>query len=191
MKIIGRKSLLYWLRFPFAIYVVGFILSSVWIISLCIYYLFTKDLNKYITIENVNGIKYDYYKKVPIIVEKINFHYPFSGMAVQTDNSILNIIMAVIGLLSVIFILLSILYFIINITQEIIFTSKTINSLNILGYGLIFLGIVHIIIEYLDKTHHYGIGTPFLGIIIGIIILMIKEVFVKGKKIQEENDLTI
>ncbi len=191
MKIIGKNSLLYWLRIPFLIYFIGFTLSSIWIIGLCIYYLITKNLTKYISIEKVEEFKYDYFKKMPTIIEKINFHYPFSQMVVQTDNNTLNILMSVLGLLSVCFILYSILNFITSVTQELIFTPRTVKSLNVFGYGLIIIGLLHILVEYLDKNHHYGIGTPFLAIIIGLVILMIKEVFLRGKKIQEENDLTI
>ncbi len=126
-----------------------------------------------------------------LVVELINFKYPFSSMVVQTDNSTLSIIMTIIGLISVSFILWGVLNFINNLVKKNIFTKNTVKTLTVLGLGLIILGIVHIIIEYIDKTHHYGIGTPLLSILIGIIILFIREIFSEGKNIQEENDLTI
>ena len=191
MKLVGKNSVLYWLRIPFAIYVAGFILSSLWIILLATYYLFTNNTNSYISKNLIEKYKFDEGQKNELVVELINFKYPFSSMVVQTDNSTLSIIMTIIGLISVSFILWGVLNFINNLVKKNIFTKNTVKTLTVLGLGLIILGIVHIIIEYIDKTHHYGIGTPLLSILIGIIILFIREIFSEGKNIQEENDLTI
>lgn len=191
MKLIGKNSLLYWLRIPFAIYTLGFILSSVWIVSLALYHIITGEKNQYITNSIVEKFKYDDEDNFEKSVELINFKYPFSQMVMQTENNTLSIIMAIVGILSVCFILSGILYFVHNLSKETIFNKKTVHSLNILGLGLILLGLIHIIVEYIDKSHHYGVETPLLAILVGFIILLIKEIFVKGQRIQEENDLTI
>ena len=44
---------------PFAIYVAGFILSSLWIILLATYYLFTNNTNSYISKNLIEKYKFD------------------------------------------------------------------------------------------------------------------------------------
>ena len=124
MKLIGKNSVLYWLRIPFAIYVAGFILSSLWIILLATYYLFTNNTNSYISKNLIEKYKFDEGQKNELVVELINFKYPFSSMVVQTDNSTLSIIMTIIGLISVSFILWGVLNFINNLVKKNIFTKR-------------------------------------------------------------------
>mgnify|MGYP000355485655 CR=1 FL=1 len=73
--------------------------------------------------------------------------------------------------------------------------SRHIKNLKFLGYGLIVFGISTLLIDITDGfSHHYksyDLTPPFFYVLSGLILIFIKEIFVKARKIQEENDLTI
>ena len=194
MKILGKNSLLYWLKFPYAIYIAGFIINSFWIFGLMAYFSITDNINTFITKATINGFQYD--DEQPITkIEMIQFKYPFSKMCLATENSTEGILLAFIGLASICFLLFYIFKIISNLSKEEIFTTEIIKNLKFLGYGLIVFGISTLLIDITDgfSRHYksYDLTPPFFYVLSGLILIFIKEIFVKARKIQEENDLTI
>ncbi len=187
MKLLGKNSLLYWLKYPFGIYAVGFTLISIWILILMGVYLATDTTNQFVSIdhwesENNNGQKSS---------EIVQFHYPFSKMVLATENSTEGILLAFLGLFSLSFILIIVLKIIIELSQDNFFTHKAVQNFKTLGFGLLFFGIIHLIIDLLTSSNSFDLTPPSLFIITGLIFIFLKEIFAKGKEIQEENNLTI
>lgn len=181
MKIIGKNSLLYWLRVPFLIYVAGFLLLSMWIFGLMIIYAITKKTNQFITESTWNNSE----------TEIVQFHYPFSKMVLATENSLNGIGIAFLGLLSICFILFVALKLVFNFSKDDFFTSEAIKYFNLIGYGMIAFGIVQLAFDLITSYEKFDLTPPFFLALIGVVFLLIKEVFRKGKNIQDEIDLTI
>ena len=187
MKLLGKNSLLYWLKYPFGIYTFGFALISIWILILMGAYLITDTTNQFVSInhwesENNNGQKSS---------EIVQFHYPFSKMVLATENSTEGILLAFLGLFSLCFILIIVLKIIIELSKDNFFTYKAVQNFKILGFGLLFFGIIHLIIDLITSSYSFDFTPPFLFIITGFIFIFLKEIFAKGTKMQQENDLTI
>ena len=117
MKIIGKNSLIYWIRFPFLIFVLGFVLMSSWIFILMINFIITKSTNQFTTKSSWNLLN----KNQQTNSEIIQFHYPISKMVLATENSTEGICLAFIGLFSFCFILLFALKLIFKLSKDIIF----------------------------------------------------------------------
>lgn len=186
MKIIGKKSLLYWLRIPFSIYVYGFLSLSFWLFCLMLYYLLTKETNEFISLS-----QWENFRDLTDNNEVIQFHYPFTKMVLAAENSIEGIVIAFLGLGTICFILFISLQLVNQFSKESIFTSETIKNLNILGFGMLFIGVFYLFFDLMITPNKFDLTPPFFLSIIGIVILLVKEILARGKKIQEENDLTI
>ncbi|MCU7618285.1 DUF2975 domain-containing protein [Chryseobacterium sp. PBS4-4] len=187
MKLLGKNSLLFWLKYPFGIYAVGFTLISIWILILMGIYLITNTTNSFVSIdhwksENNNGQKNS---------EIVQFHYPFSKMVLATENSAEGIMLAFLGLVSLCFILIIVLKIIIELSKDDFFTHKAVQNFKILGFGMLFLGSVHLAVDIFTSPQSFDTTPPLIFIITGLIFIFLKEIFVKGRKMQEENDLTI
>lgn len=185
MKIIGKNSLLYWLRIPFAVYTVGFIMSCVWIIGLIALYFISGNLNSFTsqsTWANSN-------------TEIVQFKYPFTKMVMATENTSEGILLAAVGLLSFSFILFFAMKIFNQLSKEEIFTKSIIKDFKLLGFGMIAFGFVTMILDVTDgfnfNKKSFDLTPPFFYILVGFILIFLKEIFVKGQRIQEENDLTI
>jgi hypothetical protein len=187
MKLLGKNSLLYWLRYPFGIYTFGFTLMSIWILALMAIYSVSAKTNQFISTGHWK-IKNNNHQKSS---ETIQFHYPFSKMVLETENSTEGILLAFMGLLSVCFILIIVSKIIIELSQDNFFTDKAVQNFKILGFGLLAFGIIHLTIDLLTSSYNFDLMPPFLFIITGFIFIFLKEIFAKGKEMQEENDLTI
>lgn len=183
MKLIGTNSLVSCIKYPLIIYGVCFILSAAWIGGLIVYHLFSGNLNSMIS---VSEIKYNTTSD-----SIINFHYPFSKMVLTTHNSTEGIQLALIGILSVCFILWYATRIISQLSNEEIFTIRVINDFKTLSFGLIALGIITLIVDLTMSINKMDFTPPFFYILIGLILSFIKEIFVKGKNLQEQTDLTI
>ena len=179
MKIIGKNSLLYWLRIPFAIYVVGFILSSLWIFGLMFYHAFTQNYNSFITNRSIEHFKYDDDDKVEKTLNLIEFKYPFTKMCVATENTAEGIVMAFLGLLSFSFILFFALKIVLKLSNDQIFSAKIVRDFKFLGYGLICFGIIHIIVDLVTSVNRFDISSPFFYILTGLVLIFLKEIFYK------------
>lgn len=185
MKIIGKRSLLWWARYPFGIYTIGFSITSIWILGLMLIYFFTHQTNRFISPASGqnegNGLSSG----------NIRFHYPFTQMTLNTENSPEGLILAFLGLLSISFILIVALKIIIELSQDNFFTAKAVRNFKILGFGLVSLGIIHLLIDLVVSPQQYNPAQPLVFIVTGFILILMKEIFVKGKAIQDENDLVI
>ncbi|KQT15311.1 hypothetical protein ASG31_15400 [Chryseobacterium sp. Leaf404] len=187
MKLLGKNSLLYWLKYPFGIYTLGFTLISIWILGLMSVYAFTSSTNQFISLDNwktENNIQ-------QISSEIVQFHYPFTKMVLVTENSLEGVSLAFLGLASLCFILIIIFKILNELSKDNFFTENALNSFKILGFGLIVFGSIHLAIDLLTSSQRFDLTPPFLFIITGLIFIFLKEIFAKGRKIQEENDLTI
>jgi len=187
MKLLGKNSLLYWLKYPFGIYAIGFTLISTWILILMGIYLVKNQTNQFVSIDNWESKNYNDQKNSEIV----QFHYPFSKMVLATENSTEGILLAFMGLFAVCFILVIVLKIIIELSKDNFFTQKAVQNFKTLGFGLLFFGIIHLIIDLITSSYSFDFTPPFLFIITGFIFIFLKEIFAKGKKMQEENDLTI
>lgn len=187
MKIIGKNSLLYWLKYPFGIYTLGFTLVSIWIFSLMAIYSITNKTNQFTSISHWQSENNNHQKNLEII----QFHYPFSKMVLATENSTEGILLAFMGLLSVCFILVIVLKIINELSKDNFFTDKAVQNFKILGFGLLFFGIIHLLIDLVNSPHNFDLTPPFFFVITGLIFIFLKEIFARGKKMQEENELTI
>ncbi|UZT98350.1 DUF2975 domain-containing protein [Chryseobacterium fluminis] len=187
MKLLGKNALLYWLKYPFGIYTVGFISVSVWIFILMAVYSVTGKTNGFISIGQWKTGYIDHERQV----ETVRFHYPVSRMVLATENSSEGILLAFLGLLSICFILVTVLKIIIELSKDNFFTGKAIQNFKILGLGLLMFGAVQLIVNWLIASHNLDLTSSFLFILTGLIFMFLKEIFVKGKMMQDENDLTI
>lgn len=187
MKLLGKNSLLYWLKYPFGIYTFGFAIVSMWIFILMAIYSVTDNTNQFISIDNWQSDNNNHKKKLEIV----QFHYPFSKMVLATENSVEGISLAFVGLLSVCFILLIVFKIITELSKDNFFTDKAVQSFKFLGFGLLSFGIIHILIDLLNSPYNFDSTPPLLYIITGLIFIFLKEIFAKGQKMQEENELTI
>ncbi len=187
MKLLGKNSLLYWLRYPFGIYTLGFTLMSAWILVLMAVYSVTDKTNRFISVGHLKIENHSHQKNS----ETVQFHYPFSKMVLETENSAEGILLAFMGLLSICFILIIVSKIIIELSQDNFFTDKAVQNFKILGFGLLIFGVIHLTIDLLTSSYIFDLTPPFLFIITGFIFIFLKEIFAKGKKMQEENDLTI
>lgn len=183
MKIIGKNSLVYWLKFPFLIYVIGFSLSSLWIVGLVFYFLLTRNFNSVIT-----NYKFDIENHEKDVVQ---FKYPFSEMVVATENSTEGLLLAMIGLISIIFILIYAYKIVNQLSKEIIFTKTIVENFKILSFGLIFFGVIILLVDIMIERNKFDLTPSFFYILIGLLLLFVKEIFLKGETLQEQTDLTI
>lgn len=181
MKIIGKNSLIYWLRIPISIYVFAFLIVSAWIMSLMTYYSITQETNQFISIETWGENNSEY----------LQFHYPFTKMVLATSNTFEGIGFAFLGLIAICFILYYSLKIVFEISKEKIFSSTIIKYFNYLGLGLIILGAIMFLFDVLTSMNKIDFTPSVLFILIGLVLLLIKSIFIEGKNIQEENDLTI
>lgn len=187
MKLLGKNSLLNWLKYPFGIYAIGFTIISIWILILMGTYAVTNSSNQFTSIdhwksENNNGQKNS---------EIVQFHYPFSKMVLATENSTEGISLAFLGLVSLCFILITVLKIIIELSKDDFFTYKAVQNFKILGFGLLFFGCVHLAVDIFTSPQSFDTTPPLIFIITGLIFIFLKEIFVKGRKMQEETELTI
>nr|WP_314495433.1 DUF2975 domain-containing protein [uncultured Chryseobacterium sp.] len=181
MNITGKNSLLYWIKYPFGIYTVGFSILSLWILLLMIIYTITGAQNRYISFNHNQSGKND----------MIQFHYPFSTMVLSAENSLEGISLAFVGLISVCFILIIVFKISIELSKDQFFTDKAVRNFKILGFGLLCFGTIHFIIDLSTSSENFNLNPPLLFIITGCLFIFLKEIFAKGKMMQEENDLTI
>ena len=186
MRLLGKNSLVYWLKYPFAIYTFGFTLMSIWILILMGTFSVTAKTNRFVSIDNWQGNN-NYQTKTEIV----QFHYPFSKMVLATENSTEGILLAFIGLASISFILIIVLKIIIELSRDNFFTEKAVENFKTLGYGLLSFGVIHLAIDLFIESKKFDLTPPFFLIVTGLIFIFLKEIFSKGKKMQEENDLTI
>lgn len=183
MKIIGKNSLIYWLKLPYLIYVIGFSLASIWIMGLMIYFLFTKEFNSYIT---SNKFQYD-----GELVNTVEFRYPFSKMVLQSENSYESVVLALLGISSLVFILIQVYKIVNKLSKEMVFTKEIVSNFKTFSYGLIFFGLTILVTDITMGATRIDITPPFFYVLIGVLFLFIKEIFLKGTLLQEQTDLTI
>lgn len=187
MKLLGKNSLLYWLKYPFGIYTLGFTLISIWILGLMSVYAFTNSTNQFISLDKwTDGNHNEQIKS-----EMVQFHYPFTKMVLATENSVGGVSLAFLGLASLCFILIIVFKILNELSKDNFFTENAVKNFKILGFGLIIFGSIHFAIDLLTSSQRFDFTPPFLFIITGLIFIFLKEIFAKGRKIQEENDLTI
>lgn len=187
MKLLGKNSILYWIKYPFGIYAIGFTLMSIWILSLIIIYTFTSSINQFTSIDHWKNENHN----EQLNSEIVQFHYPFTKMVLATENSVQGISLAFLGLVSLSFILIVVFKILNELSKDNFFTETAVNSFRVLGFGLLFFGIIHLAIDLLTSSLKFDLTPPFLFILTGLIFIFLKEIFAKGKKMQEENDLTI
>lgn len=174
MKIVGKNSLIFWLKYPFAAFIAIFIAGALWILPLMMKYVFTAEQNRFTSVEDLT----------------VNFHYPFTTMVLSTENSLKGLLLAFSGIVGVCFILIISLNIICALSKENFFTQDAVRNLKILGFGLLLFGVSDVIIN-LIFPHHFNISSSVLYIISGFIFIFLKEIFAEGKKKQDENELTI
>ena len=179
MKIIGNKSLLFWVKYPFLIYTVGFVVSSVWICSLIAYHLITGRFTSFIIDKSLNGYAY------------IQFRYPFTKMVVATENSTEGMLLAFLGVGSVCFMLIYAYRIIRQLSGEHTFTANVVSDFGILSIGLITFGIVMLLIDLIVERNEFDFTPPLFYVVIGFVLLFVREIFAKGKTLQDQSDLTI
>ncbi|WBV50708.1 DUF2975 domain-containing protein [Chryseobacterium gambrini] len=191
MKIIGTNSLLYWLRIPFAIYVIGFIMSSLWMTGLIGFYIFSGSENRFIWKSNWEVPN----NNETIASEIIQFKYPFSKMCLATENSTEGILLALTGIISFSYILFYALRITLKLSKDNFFTADIVKDLKFAGFGLIIFGFAILLIDvtngFSKYYNSYDLTPPFFYLLFGLILIFIKEIFQKAKNIQEENELTI
>lgn len=191
MKIIGTNSLLYWLRIPFAIYVIGFIMSSLWMTGLIGFYIFSGSENRFIWKSNWEVPN----NNETIASEIIQFKYPFSKMCLATENSTEGILLALTGIISFSYILFYALRITLKLSKDNFFTADIVKDLKFAGFGLITFGIAILLIDvtngFSKYYNSYDLTPPFFYLLFGMILIFIKEIFQKAKNSQEENELTI
>ncbi|AQX04059.1 hypothetical protein BAX97_13120 [Elizabethkingia meningoseptica] len=187
MKITGKNSLLYWLRIPFLIYSFGFILINLWILILMGIYSVTNKTNQFISKSTWKPASIASEEKT----EQVQFHYPLSKMILTTEDSFEGIGIAFLGLLSICFILYMAVKIVNQLSKDNFFTGDAVKFLNLLGYGMLSFGIIQLMFDIIVTPQSFDFTPPFFTALIGIVLLMIKEIFIKGKSIQEENELTI
>ncbi|WP_294284988.1 DUF2975 domain-containing protein [uncultured Chryseobacterium sp.] len=185
MKITGKRSLLWWARYPCGIYAVGFTIASIWTLGLMLIYFFTHQTNRFISLTSGQG------EGDTLSSGIIGFHYPFTQITVNTENSPEGLVLAFLGILSINFILITALKIITELSQDNFFTAKAVQNFKILGFGLLSLGIIHVLIDLLASPQQFNPAQPFVFIVTGFILILMKEIFTKGKAIQDENDLVI
>ena len=187
MKLLGKNSLLYWLKYPFGIYAVGFTLMSIWILGLISVYAFTNSTNQFTSIDHWKTENHNQQTNSEIV----QFHYPFTKMVLATENSVEGISLAFLGLASLSFILIIVFKILNELSKDNFFTENAVKNFKILGFGLIAFGTIHLAIDLFTSSQRFDLTPPLIFIITGLIFIFLKEIFAKGKKIQEENDLTI
>lgn len=185
MKIIGKRSLLWWARYPFGIYSIGFNMASVWALGLMLIYFFTHQTNRFISLSSGQG------EGDSLSSGIIRFHYPFTQTTVNTENSPEGLFLAFLGILSINFILITTLKIITELSRDNFFTARAVQNFKSLGFGLLSLGIIHILIDLLISPQQFNPAQPSVFIIAGFILILMKEIFTKGKALQDENDLVI
>lgn len=180
MKIIGKNSIIYWLRIPFSIYIILFLTSSLWMFVLMGIYVISGP-NQFISEATWNNSD----------VKIVQFHYPYSKMVLATENSVEGLGIAFLGLASICFVLFASLKLVYQFSRDNIFTGSALKYLSILGFGMIIFGILQLSFDLVVKPNSFDLTPPFFLVLIGIVILIIKEIFAKGKILQDENELTI
>ncbi|RZJ49017.1 MAG: DUF2975 domain-containing protein [Chryseobacterium sp.] len=78
-----------------------------------------------------------------------------------------------------------------ELSKDNFFTENAVKNLKILGFGMLFFGSVHLVIDIFTSPQSFDTTPPLLFIITGLIFIFLKEIFAKGRKMQEENELTI
>ena len=179
MKIIGKNSLLYWAKYPFLIYTVLFVFSSVWICSLIVYYLATGTLNSLINKGTANSANI------------IQFRYPLSEMVLATKNSTEGILLAFFGIVSICFVMIYAYRIIKQLASDAIFTNTIVSDFRIMGTGLIIFGIITPLIDLTIERNTFNYTPSLLYVVTGFILLFVKEIFAQGKTLQDQTDLTI
>ena len=176
MKLFGPKSISTYLFFICRITTIGSILLLLFILLS-----FTFD-----NFEVING---QFKIEVPL----------FSELYIKGiyNQSILISIYLILIFMSVFFYILS---FILNsFKSEKLFTAKVIKHLNLFSIlNLVVFPILYFLIHGFI-IHGFIIQTPsfrsihnlFLSLILGVFVLFISEIFKRGLKVQQENDLTI
>lgn len=179
MKIIGKNSFLYWAKYPFLIYTIGFVVSSVWICSLIVFHLITGKFNSLITDKNSNGYNV------------IQFKYPFSQMVIATENSTEGILLTLLGIGSVCFVLIYAFRIIRHLSGEHIFSTNVVSDFKILSIGLIAFGLIMLLIDLTVERNQFDFTPPLFYVVIGFVLLFVREIFAEGKMLQDQTDLTI
>ena len=185
MKITGNKSLLWWIRYPLGIYIAGFGAASLWILGLLVFYFFTGETNRFISSGAAENAAHGN------IHHTVQFQYPFSSMVLNTEDSAKGILLAFLGVVSINFILITVFRIILELSRDHFFTGKAVRNFKILGFGLLSFGITHTLINLLISPQQPDLAEPFIFIITGFIFILLKEIFLKGKNMQDESDLVI
>lgn len=180
MKITGKNSLLYWCKYPLLIYVVLFILGSLWTCGLMIFYLISGNLNSFISVIDAG-----------VSSRLLRFKIPLLDAVIQTSDSVQNLFVTILGILIVCLVLLFVYRLLIQFTGDRIFTSKVVRDIKILGIGIIAYGIAMVLQMIFSGVHQMNITSPLIYILVGIVLLFIKEIIGKGKILQDQTDLTI
>lgn len=185
MKITGKKSLLWWMRYPFGIYTAGFGAASLWIAGLLVLYLLTGETNRFISSGAVENAAHGN------IHHMVQFQYPFGSMVLNTENSTKGILLAFLGVVSINFILVAVFRIMLELSRDHFFTGKAVRNFKILGFGLLSFGIIHTLINLLISPQQPDLTEPLIFIVTGFIFILMKEIFLKGKRMQDESDLVI
>lgn len=179
MKIFEKNSILYWIKYPFLIYTVGFVVSSVWVCSLIVFHLITGNFNSLITKTGINGYNL------------IQFKYLFSQMVLATENSTEGILLTFLGIGSVSFVLIYAYRIILQLAGDHVFSAKVVSDFKILSIGLIAFGIIMLLIDLIIERSTFDFTPPLFYMVIGLVLLFVKEIFARGQVLQDQTDLTI
>ena len=139
--------------------------------------------------------------------ECVTFTKTIGYIALDSDNTTINIIMGVIiFILSVLLFyptvrgMVSFIRFILNVNRDKIFVRENVSLLRWAGGALLYMSIMVIPAILINQrveppTRAINVGSAFLfeslPIILGFVFLIIAEVFVIGIKLREEQELTI
>ncbi|MBL1219446.1 DUF2975 domain-containing protein [Chryseobacterium sp. L7] len=183
MKIIGKHSLVSWIKVPLSIFAGIFCISSIWICSLAFSHAFAGISGSNIS-ERIDTINEKTYNTLQV-------HYPFSNMVLTMNDSKEGVLLALLNIISLSFSLVCASKIINGFSTEHIFSSRVIKDFKILSYGLILLGFITLLIDLALDSTHFDFTPPFLSIGIGVTLLIIKEICVQGNDLKEQTDLTI
>ena len=75
-----------------------------------------------------------------------------------------------------------------NYSQGDLFTSKSIQSIRWIGYSCVLLGLQT---PVSSAVAHFGLNNPLFALFAGFIIIFIAWIMDEGRKIQEEQELTV
>lgn len=183
MKIIGKQSLVSWIKVPFTIFAGIFCISSVWICSLAFSHAFA-GVNSSNISEKIYTINQKTYSTLQV-------HYPFSNVILTMNDSKEGVLLALLNIITLSFSLVCASKIIHGFSTDNVFNSAVIKNFKILSYGLIIIGFITLCVDLILDNNHFDVTPPSLSIGIGITLLIIKEIFAQGNDLKEQTDLTI